>query len=83
MGVPEIGTVTIVLLVLVAVPAVNPAGNPVTKKLEAVIGFVYIPFDRVKITLASDTISLTFNSDNPVEVTSIVGKSIVVIGLLS
>jgi hypothetical protein len=36
-GVPVMGTVTIVLLVRVAVPAVNPGGRLLTAKCDAVI----------------------------------------------
>ena len=46
-GVPVIGTVTSVALVRTAVPAVSPAGSPVTAKLAAVMEAAYVLFDNV------------------------------------
>ena len=46
-GVPDMETVTTVLLVLTAVAAVNPAGSPETAKLAGVIVVAYCPLVSV------------------------------------
>ena len=51
-GVPEMVTVTIVLLVRVAVPAVSPAGRLDMAKLDAVTDVAYVLFDNVYTTVA-------------------------------
>ena len=69
-GVPDMGMVTTVLLVLIAVPAVNPAGRPETVKLDAVIDVAYVALVNVYRTLAPLTACPTLRFDNPVAVTA-------------
>jgi hypothetical protein len=56
-GVPEMATITTVLLTRVAVPAVKPGGRLLMAKFDAVIddAYVYIPSASVYTTLASLT----------------------------
>ena len=81
-GVPDILMVTVVLFVRDAVPAVNPAGNPETVKLAAVIEDAYCALLNVKTIVAPLTACPTFKLPKPVAVASMVGVNAVLIAAL-
>ena len=83
-GVPVIGTVTTVLLVRTAVPAVSPGGRVdwVGAKFAGVIGVMYVLFESVYTMLAPLTGCPAFRLASPVEVTAMVAAASVLIAAL-
>ena len=81
-GVPVIETVTTVLLVLTAVPGVNPAGRPETAKSVAMIEVAYVALESV-YTILPLTDCPTLRPVSPVDVTAIAGTASVVIVALA
>ena len=71
-GVPVIGTVTTVSLVLAAVPAARPAGRPDTAKLAGVMVAAYAPLESV-YTMLPVTACPTFKLPSPVDVMAMAG----------
>jgi len=80
-GAPVIGTVTVVMPVSVAVPAVNPSGNPLTAKFAGVIVAAYVPFESLYTMLAL-TACPALRLPSPIEVTVMVGAIVVLITAL-
>ena len=80
-GIPEMEIVTTVPLVLTAVAAVSPAGNPDTAKLAAVIEDAYVPLVSVYTMFAPLTACPTFKLPSPVAETSIEGTAAPVVAI--